>query len=234
MPAVLTKKFEDFLELTNLDRPVIVINNFLKNPDEIHELAMQEEYKEDKVYPGKRSPKQSIEGPLVKTFERFVGKPILQMQSVFQIQPAEFEERSFVHGDLCDWAAVLYLNKGYDGRPGTSFYRHKGTGIEKLTLGVEMMFTAIEKGIKPDEVIAPAARDRFDLEKWDITLTVPIQYNRLVLYNAKLFHRNASAWGTNIRDARLVQSFFIFTEPFGGRETAGVDVLEREGAARSV
>jgi hypothetical protein len=234
LTAVLIKKFEDFLELTNLDKPVIVINNFLKNPDEIRELAMQEEYKEDKVYPGKRSPRQSIEGPLVNTLERFVGKPILKMESIFQIQPTEYETHSFVHGDLCDWAAVLYLNKDCDGRPGTCFYRHKETGMEKLTLGVELMFTAIEKGIQPNDVIAPAARDRFDLEKWDVTLTVPIQYNRLVLYNAKLYHRNASAWGTNIRDARLVQSFFIFTEPFGGRETAGVDVLEREGAARSV
>lgn len=234
MTAIPAKKFEDFLELTTLDRPVIVINNFLKNPDQIHQLAMQEDYTKDKVYPGKRSPKQPIEGPLVKTFERFVGKSILKMECLFQIQPAEYESQSFIHGDLCDWAAVLYLNKGRDGTPGTSFYRHKETGLEKLTLGVEMMFAAIERGLQPNDIIAPAARDRFDPEKWDVTLTVPIQYNRLVLYNAKLFHRNASAWGANIQDARLVQSFFIFTEPFGGPETAGVDVLEREGAARSV
>lgn len=234
LAAALAEKHEDAMEITELDRPVVVINNFLKYPDELRELALRQEYEEDKVYPGKRSPRQTIEGPLLKVLERFVGKPILSMQSVFQIQPEGYEKHSFVHGDLCDWAGVLYLNKGSDGIPGTSFYRHKETGMEKLTLGVEMMFQAIEKGVSPNDLLAPTVRDRFDLDKWDVTLTVPVQYNRLILYNAKLFHRNASAWGRGIHDARLVQCFFLFTEPFGGPQTAGVDVLERAGAARTV
>jgi hypothetical protein len=101
---------------------------------------------------------------------------------------------------MCDWAAVLYLNKGHDGEPGTRFYRHRPTGLDRLGRGI------VVDG-------PPPFRDRFDADKWDVTLTVPMQYNRLVLYNAKLFHRNASAWGTNVHDARLVQSFFISTTP---------------------
>lgn len=234
MSTILEKTREDVLETTELDKSVVVINNFLKRPDAAFEMALGQEYKQDKVYPGERSPKRPVKGPLVKIFERYVGMPVLRVESVFQIQPESYEKHSFVHGDLCDWAAVLYLNKGHDGTPGTSFYRHKETGMDKLTLGVEMMFLAIERGVQPQAIVAPPARDRFDLDKWDVTLTVPIQFNRLVLYNAKLFHRNASAWGTHIHDSRLVQSFFISTTPANGPALAGVDVLEREGAARSI
>ena len=228
------KTREDVLEVAELDRSVVVINNFLRRPDAALESALRQPYTRDKVYPGERSPKQVIEGPLLRIFERYVGKPVLRLESVFQIQPESYEKHSFVHGDLCDWAAVLYLNKGHDGTPGTSFYRHKETGMDKLVLGTEMMFLAIEKGVQPQAIVAPSAQDRFDLDKWDVTLTVPVQFNRLVLYNAKLFHRNASAWGTCVHDSRLVQSFFISTTPAGGPALAGVDVLEREGAARSV
>jgi hypothetical protein len=226
--------FGDVLEVTELDRSVVVINDFLKRPDAALEWALGQEYRQDKVYPGQRTSKRRIEGPLVGIFGRYIGAPVLSVESVFQIQSDSYEKHSFVHGDLCDWAAVLYLNKGRDGTPGTSFYRHKETGMDKLTLGAEMMFLAIERGVQPQAIVAPPARDRFDLDKWDVTLTVPIQFNRLVLYNAKLFHRNASAWGTCVRDSRLVQGFFISTTPAGGPALAGVDVLEREGAARSV
>lgn len=234
LSSILEKTYQDFFEITELDKSVVVINDFLKRPDAALEMALGQEYKQDKVYPGERTPKWAIEGPLVRILERYIGEPVLRVESVFQIQSDSYEKHSFVHGDLCDWAAVLYLNKGHDGTPGTSFYRHKETGMDKLALGAEMMFLAIERGVQPQAIVAPPARDRFDLDKWDVTLTVPIQFNRLVLYNAKLFHRNASAWGTCVRDSRLVQGFFISTSPANGPALAGVDVLEREGAARSV
>lgn len=222
MALAITHTFDDMLKVGNLDSPVIVINNFLQNPDEVRELALGAEYKQDKVYPGKRSPQETIEGPMLKVFERFIGKPILKMESVFQIQPVDYEEKSFIHGDPSEWAAVLYLNKDCDGKPGTNFYRHKETGIERLKIGVDLMFAAIENGVQPDEILAPLIRDRFDPSKWDVTLSVPVKYNRLVLYSARLYHRNAVTWGTDIHDARLVQSFFIFTEPLDGRERAGI------------
>jgi hypothetical protein len=226
--------YQDFLKLAELDRPVVVINNFLKNPDEVRALALRYDYQEDKVYPGRRTPKQVIEGPFVRALERFVGKPILKMESLFQIQPEGYDKDSFIHGDLCDWAAVLYLNKDRDGTPGTSFFRHKETGMDRVTLGIELMFQAIERGVQPDVIAGPATRDRFDMDKWDVTLTVPVQYNRLVLYNAKLFHRNASAWGTDVTDARLVQGLFLYTEPMDAKRTAGLDMLERQSVVPSV
>src|SRR5204862_5368387 len=130
-------------------------------------------------------------------FERHVGQAITRLESVFQFQPATYDEQSFVHSDGCDWAAVVYLNKDRDGEPGTRFYRHRETGM------------AVHTG-EPGTVW-PHLRDGGKLDMWEVTLTVPMRFNRLVLYNANMFHRNACAWGSSVHDSRLVQSIFIAT-----------------------
>ena len=197
---------ETLLRVGDLKRSVVVINDFFERPDAVLEHALAETYANDGMYPGERSPPMThTGGPIAKVFERYVAAPILRLESVFQIQPESYEKDSFVHRDFCDWAAVLYLNKGHDGEPGTRFYRHRETGLDRL-------------GRDQPREDGPVF-DRFELEKWDVMLTVPIQFNRLVLYDAKLFHRNASAWGTTVRDARLVQSFFIATT---AEEAAGI------------
>jgi len=191
---------EDVLEVADPDKSIVVIDDFFRRPDAVLDLALRQEYVHDGRYPGERTQPQAHDGALAKVFERYVGKPILRLESVFQIQPQAYEAQSYVHSDLCDWAAVLYLNKDHDGEPGTRFYRHRETGYDRF-------------GLQPGGTPSPHVRDGHDLDKWDVTMTVPIRFNRLVLYNAGLFHRNASAWGTNASDARLVQSFFVATTP---------------------
>jgi hypothetical protein len=217
------------LKITGAHTPVMVFDDFLDNPDEIRELALQQRYAQDKEgYPGIRSPREQCDGALKRFFERYIDKPILRLEFLFQFQPKEYEAKSFIHGDLCDWAAVLYLNKDCDGKPGTAFYRHKKTGLNTLPMGAELMFAAIEQKVQPDNILEPLNGDRFDPDKWDTRLVIPIRYNRLVLYNAKLFHRNASAWGETAENSRLVQGFFIHTEPANSSRMAGMDVLQNE------
>ena len=70
-------------------------------------------------------------------------------------------------------------------------------------------------GMYPRGTVSPHLQDGKDLDQWDVTLTVPIRFNRLALYNASLYHRNATTWGRDAQDARLVQSFFFSTRPEG-------------------
>jgi hypothetical protein len=98
---------------------------------------------------------------------------------------------------MCEWAGVLYLNRDHQGEPGTCFYEHIQTGA--LRFGGE------------HSKDWPFIRDSENLAKWELRETVNIRFNRLVLYDATQFHRNASTWGTQLADSRLVQGFFFST-----------------------
>lgn len=182
------------------DGPVYVIDGYLARPGAVLEEALAHAYAYDGTYPGERSPVREHDAAEAAFFEEFIGKPVTRLASVFQLQPAAYEARCFVHVDLADWAAVLYLNRDHAGEPGTRFYRHRATGLARFRP-------------RPGGPLSPHVEDGADPARWDVTLTVPIRFNRLVLYEAALFHRNASAWGTDARDARLVQSFFMLTDP---------------------
>ena len=202
---------------------IIVVDNFYADPAAVRARALREAYGSDPVYPGVRSSPIEIPPELREIFQRYIGVPVLEMSSVFQVQADEDGEKSFVHGDLTNWAAVLYLNADRDGTPGTCFFRHRETGRERMPAGPDLLFEAIERGIDPEEVMRPFCADGFDRDKWEVVLTIPMRFNRLLLYDARLFHRNATAWGQGIVGARIVQAFFIFTEP-PQKSCAGVDL----------
>jgi len=223
-------QLENLLRIDKDSSPIVILNNFLENPDEIRTLALQQKYTKDQVYPGMRSTQSRISGAIKGQLERIIGKTIYSLSTVFQYQTEDQQAESFVHGDLCDYAAVLYLNKDCDGRSGTSFYKHKISKQSKMLVGSELMFLAIEKGVQPNDIISPTIEDRLDLSKWECTLSVPVQFNRLLLYDAKLFHRNTSAWGNNLNNARLVQGFFASVTPPNKKEASGIEVIKKEDA----
>ncbi|HYC38570.1 MAG TPA: DUF6445 family protein [Usitatibacter sp.] len=176
---------------------VVIIDDFLADPHAARAFALREEYSDAGAFPGMRAAPRKHGARLARAFEAHVGKPILDLVSMFQYQTAAYESRSYVHHDMCDWAAVLYLVEGHDGEPGTSFHRHREAGLTRGSL---------QAGAP-----APHHDDGGDPAKWEVTLTVPVRFNRLVLYDALMFHRNASAWGSDVHDARLVQAFFACT-----------------------
>jgi hypothetical protein len=171
-----------------------------------------------------RTSPRPIDGATTRLLERFIGGPIAAVHAWFQIQPAAYEASSFVHADLCDWAAVLYLTPGHDGVPGTNFYRHRETGRVRALRRQEWMYEAALRrleavfgaadGVDRFEQLDRRLRsERSDLDRWEIALAVPYRYNRLLLYDARLFHRNASTWGHDRSDSRMVQSFGIDAAP---------------------
>ncbi len=206
------------------DKAIIIINDFYENPDAVRAHALSLPYKSDSVYPGQRSAREPLAPAVMDRLSRYVGRNITKAMAVFQYQTEADRDHSFIHGDASEWAAVLYLNKDRDGEPGTSFYSHVGRKTDTVPLGVDLLFGAIEHKTTPDKYLEDFCKDRFDDSKWTNLLTVPIRYNRLVLYSATLFHRNASTFGTTLQDARLVQAlFFLNTNSLQARKNfAGI------------
>ena len=49
----------------------------------------------------------------------------------------------------------------------------------------------------------------FDLSKWEKVDEVGNVFNRLVLFDASMFHRSSGYFGSGIDDGRLILNFFF-------------------------
>lgn len=111
--------------------------------------------------------------------------------SFFRKSPAGQEEPNFIHSDreMGDWTAILYLNPNPPAGDGTSFWRHRITGVVSGEFDVD------------------EARDLTLWERWH---HVDAKFGRLLVFQSDLFHSRAieANYGQG-DDARLIQVAFI-------------------------
>jgi hypothetical protein len=211
-----SNKFQDLAKDRKLRNPscsLIIIDNFYTNPYETRNFILTQEFSVKGNYPGLRTQSfanMELKNAIQKYVEPFSGKIthflIPQENSdnteiyngSFQI--ATSRDRSWVHIDgYNNWAGVLYLTPDAPVTSGTSFYRfHDGTSCER-----DMNI------LKNKDQIDMYSQD---LTKWIKVDTVGNVFNRLILFNSKLFHMSMDYFGVNKEDSRLFQVFFFSTE----------------------
>ena len=52
-------------------------------------------------------------------------------------------------------------------------------------------------------------RDSLDRSKWELTMTVPMRFNRLVLLQPHYWHTSGQAFGDSVENGRLVYLMFF-------------------------
>jgi hypothetical protein len=132
-------------------------------------------------------------------------------------------------------ASLVYLNPPHQCSRGTGFYRHRETGANEVVADVSTDFLAYQTKQGTTSlsrtyakilescvgVECPLSEGQWDTlldsdEVWEKTGEIEMVYNRLVLYNARLFHSpiiaNATFGATN-ESRRLTQTSW-FIEPF--------------------
>jgi hypothetical protein len=93
--------------------------------------------------------------------------------------------------DMGEWTGLLYLNPIPPEKDGTDFWRHRASGT-------------IESAVPHERSIEGRDRDR-----WELELHVPAEFNRLLLFDSRLFHSRAIHENYGAGDsARLVQVVF--------------------------
>lgn len=179
-------------------------DNFFQNPDEVRQRGLQMKYRSDiKLFPGARTVGRYKPPGIVAKFRNFQGEKLKLEHGFFQFFGVN-HRKSYVHIDRKFlWSGIVFLSKR-DDYPGTSFYRHKETGIDHIEDDPLWRFLNFI-----DTAAARLNRDRFDLTKWKKTLTVPAKYNRLILFRTNYYHMNASRWGTTPENGRLTYNFFL-------------------------
>jgi len=106
-----------------------------------------------------------------------------------------------------------------DCRGGTEFYRHLPTGTDHAPFTREGLlgwgyssYKELNQGLLD--------RDGLDRSKWELTMTVPMRFNRLVLQQPQYWHTAGPSFGDSVENGRLVylMRFFLSGTPANGVE----------------
>jgi hypothetical protein len=190
-----------FPKLANEKPGIVVVDNFLSNPEQHREHALSLEYEKKGSY-GVRSKVPNPSIVYKSAFERILQRRIVNWDSAVNgcYQWCNREQDIVYHIDAQTYAAVLYLTPGAALNSGTSFWKSKHSGLSEI-------------GREPvASTFGPAGEYLKDPDQWDLVDQVANVYNRLVIWYAKKIHSATSYFGSDIHDSRLFQIFFFDCE----------------------
>lgn len=182
---------------------LLVIDNFYKNPMDVRDFALSNDFKITGNYPGTRT--QSFATDELKHLLNKIIEPFSGLITEFPMEPGSYNgsfqyttsrERSWIHTDSYNnWGAVIYLTPDAPLTSGTAFYK-------------------LKNGSMYEDLLKREYTDNFsqDHTKWEIVDTVGNVFNRLILFNAKRYHMSMDYFGKDKIDSRLFQVFFFSTE----------------------
>ena len=196
---------------------VIVIDNFYRDPMRVREFALSLEYENETVpnYPGFQSRIPALSQGAIDKLSSAIGDSIdldicRHLMGYFRYITYSGNSRLHVHLDGYDWTCVIYLTPNPAAGTGTSFYRHRRTGLIGPPSLAQMKVMGFQDFDDFEDQVVEI--DTLDDSAWELLGHVENQFNRCVIFPAsRLFHSHSSAFGKGIEDGRLTQNFFIQT-----------------------
>ena len=197
---------------------LIVIDDFLPNAQELRDRALNLTYAVEGRYPGLNSvEKVNIPG-LDEMVSRLVYEPVRApwtkdfSHGSCRVALAKDDQPARIHIDQSHWSGILYLTRPEDCQGGTEFYRHLPTGTDHVPLTPESLKAAGFSSY--DELKREILeKDALDRSKWELTMTVPMRFNRLILLQPQYWHTAGESFGDSIENGRLVYLMFFLRGP---------------------
>jgi hypothetical protein len=192
---------------------VIVVDDFLPDAEGLRRRALALNYSVRGRFPGLNSVEKIDVPYLDRTISRLVGEPLRApwtrdfSHGSCRMALAADDKPARIHIDQSHWSGILYLSRPEDCRGGTEFYRHLPTQTDHVPLTPASLkatgyqdYDAMKAGILDG--------DALDRSKWELTMTVPMRFNRLVLLQPQYWHTAGPAFGQSLEDSRLVYLMF--------------------------
>lgn len=197
---------------------LFVIDDFLRNPDEVRAQALGMSYSIGGRYPGLNSAqKLRIEG-LDQVISALVREPVRApwtddfSHGSCRISLASDDGPARIHIDQSHWSGILYLSLPKDCSGGTEFYRHKRTQTDRVPMDPESLkkvgYSSYEE-LQRDIL----DKDALDHSNWEHTMTVPMRFNRLILLQPHYWHTSGPGFGDTLENGRLVYLMFFLRGP---------------------
>jgi hypothetical protein len=193
----------------------IVVDDFLDNPHQLREAALGLDYPQVQgPYPGRNSSKRINLDGINQEVSRLVGEPLVPMahnqaHGKCRVASANDKGTAKVHVDSSHWSGILYLSRPEDCRGGTEFFRHKETNTERAPYSDQESMARFGAPSAKQWVADLLAKDSNDDSKWEMSLRIPMRFNRLILLRPWLWHTAGESFGTSMQDSRLVYLMFF-------------------------
>ncbi len=192
---------------------LIIVDDFIRNADQIRAQALRLNYAQSGAYPGLNSVQRiDIEG-LDQEISAIVGEPLRapvppESHGKCRLTLAKDDQLGKIHVDPSDWSGILFLSRPEDCRGGTEFYRHIATGTDQVPTDLKGLndigFSSYAELKR--EIIE---KDALDRSKWELTMTVPMRFNRLILLRPWLWHTAGPGFGDTVENGRLIYVMFF-------------------------
>lgn len=200
---------------------LFVIDEFLPNPEVVRAKALTFEYNVPGRFPGFNSTEKMKFPWLDETVSRIVGGPVHApwtedfSHGNFRLAVASDNKPARIHIDQSHWTGVLSLTLPEHCRGGTEFYRHLPTGTDHLPMTPKKLNEAgysTYDELKQDIL----EKDALDRSKWELSTSIPMRFNRLVLLQPQYWHTAGESFGDSAENGRLVYlMFFLRGRPQG-------------------
>ncbi len=194
---------------------IIVVDDFYGNVKELRKAALNLTYPEQQgPYPGRNSVERiTLEG-LTEEVSRLVGEPLIaldktQAHAKCRIALGNDLGKAKVHVDPSHWSGILYLSEPEHCQGGTEFFRHRETNTDRAPLSDLEAMQSFGAPSAKDWTANLLDRDSLDESKWEMTMRVPMRFNRLVLLRPWLWHTAGESFGDNLENGRLIYLMFF-------------------------
>lgn len=203
-----------------MHKSLVVVEDFYTNPMEVRSAALSlgfPEHRGPRTFPGRNSAQPLLIPDLDRAISGLVGEPLRAQDTATSFHGycrstlAGEESRYLVHVDPSNlvWVGVCYLSLPEDCSGGTTFYRHRGLGLDRTPTQQAEIEAVGVPGIA--ELLA---RDGRDPKAWEELMTVPMRFNRAIFYRPWLWHSAGPGFGDRAENGRMVQVFsFVSAEP---------------------
>ena len=200
---------------------LFVIDDFLKNAEQVRSEALSLNYSVKGRFPGLNSvEKITIEG-LDQVISALVHEKVRApwtrdfSHGSCRLALASDDQPGRIHIDQSHWSGILYLSRPEDCRGGTEFFRHLRTATDRVPMDPQDLqkigYSSYEE--LQHEILD---KDALDRSKWERTMTVPMRFNRLVLLQPHYWHTSGPGFGDSIENGRLVYLMFFLRGPARG------------------
>lgn len=196
------------------DFHIMVIDNFLEDPDEMRQSALSSGFGTWRPNKGAIGPDHfegvnfyGNHGTGVRALAKQFHKAIYPNKFFFRVTTEDTAE-AVVHSDIFtgDLTCILYMSK-HEGS-GTEFYRHKPTNTFALP--------PLKKFYADPENFERMKKDcsHRDPEIWEKTRAVEGAYNRAVIFPSPVFHSRYpyTGFGHNPEDGRMIWGCHFYME----------------------
>ena len=194
---------------------IMILDDFLNEPYELRNAALSLNYLEEPGnFPGRNSDKRIAINGMDGEISNLVGEPLRGMTAPHahakcRISLAKDKAKAKVHVDPSHWSGILYLSRPEDCRGGTEFFRNRASGLERTAYNDEEAKMYGYNSL--NEMVDNIGKDSLDDSKWEMTMRVPMRFNRLILFRPWLWHTAGESFGDNLENGRLTYLMFYMS-----------------------